>query len=152
MFRDSTWIRAIADSLPSPSLMRDWPASPRIGSSLPSAALRSSELYAWPCRGSSLGRGAPSRRHHRNPAEAQRRWRGRETAGLLKPEPRQHRDSVATTDALFAQELERKVSNLLAGLSASSIAPRCSLKPLNPLPAHRSSNPTCLGERIRTLM
>jgi hypothetical protein len=35
---------------------------------------------------------------------------------------------------LFAQEVERKVSNLLAGLGASSIAPRCSLKLLNPLP------------------
>jgi hypothetical protein len=41
------------------------PASPSIGSSLPSAALHLSELYAWPCRGSSLGRGAPSRRQSR---------------------------------------------------------------------------------------
>src|SRR5580693_8081496 len=57
-----------------------------------------------------------------------------------------------TTDALFAQEVERKVSNLLAGLTASSIAPRRSLKLLNPLPAHRSSNPPCPGQRTRTSM
>jgi hypothetical protein len=87
------------------------PASPSIGSSFPSAALHLSEHYAWPRRGSSLGRGAPSRRHHHNPAKAQRRWRGRGAWRSSLP--------WVTTDALFAQEVERKVSNLLAGLSAA---------------------------------
>jgi hypothetical protein len=77
-------------------------ASPSIGSSFPSAALQFSELYAWPCFGSSLGDGALSRRHHRNPAEARRRWRGRGTAGL-ETEPISRRAPLPTTDALFAQ-------------------------------------------------
>src|ERR1700674_5385384 len=56
--------------------------------------------------------------HHRNPAEAQRRWRGR---GLraLKPEPPQHEGSVAHHCAQFAQEVEQKMSNLLAGFGAA---------------------------------
>jgi hypothetical protein len=33
-----------------------------------------------------------------------------------------------------------------------SIAPRGGLQLLDLLPAHRSSNPTCLGEKIRTSM
>jgi glutathione S-transferase len=74
----------------------------------------------------------------------------------LKPEPLSMRAPLPTTDALFAQEVEQKVSNLLAGFSSAqyrpSIAPRCGLKLLNLLPAHRSSNPTCLREKIRTSM
>jgi hypothetical protein len=45
------------------------------------------------------------------------------------------RAPLPTTDALFAQEVEQKVSNLLAGFSSAqsfldrpSIAPRCGLK------------------------
>ena len=66
---------------------------------------------------------------------------------------------LPTTDALFAQEVEQKVSNLLAGLGVAQSfpnpathAPRRSLKLLNFVPAHRSSNLTCPGERIRTSM
>jgi hypothetical protein len=59
---------------------------------------------------------------------------------------------LPTTDALFAQEVEQKMSNLLAGFSVSTIAPPRSLKLLNFLLAHRSSSPTCPGEMIRTLM
>jgi hypothetical protein len=37
----------------------------------------------------------------------------------LKPEPLSVRAPVPTTDALFAHEVEQKVSNLLAGFSAA---------------------------------
>ena len=69
------------------------------------------------------------------------------------------RAPLPTTDALFAQEVEQKMSNLLAGLSTAKSfldrtqhCPRRSLKLLNLLPVHRSSNPTCLGDKIRTSM
>jgi hypothetical protein len=50
--------------------------------------------------------------HHRNPAEAGRRWRGEELA-------QSGRASVEHTDALFAHEVERKVSNPLAHVSSA---------------------------------
>jgi hypothetical protein len=51
--------------------------------------------------------------HHRDPAEAERRWRGR---GL---EPISIGPPLATTDALFAGNVEGKVSNPLAHLPAA---------------------------------
>src|SRR5262249_888316 len=56
--------------------------------------------------------GATSRRHHLNPAEAHRRWRGRgaKPSGLL---------SVTTKHALLALKVQRKVSNGVAVLAAA---------------------------------
>ena len=98
--------------------------------------------------------------HHRNPAEAQRRWRGRGTAGLQNRSRLSLRAPLPTTDALSAQEVEQKMSNLLAGFSAAQSfldrTKHCTETQLaaaeTSLPAHRSSNPTCLGEKIRTPM
>jgi hypothetical protein len=49
--------------------------------------------------------------HHRNPAEADRRWRGRGREAL---EPTKVSASIDGTDALFAENVERKMSNPLA--------------------------------------
>ena len=51
--------------------------------------------------------------HRHNPAEAGRRWRGKRSLEPLVI------SSAATTDALFAYEVERKVRNFLAHLSAA---------------------------------
>src|SRR5580704_16943244 len=62
------WRPAAGSAAPAPHLASTWhgccarsalSASPSIGSSLPSAASYSSELYASPWLGSSLGDGAP---------------------------------------------------------------------------------------------
>jgi hypothetical protein len=58
--------------------------------------------------------------------------------------------ALPTTDALFAQEVERKVSNLLAGLQ--SLHRAAALKLLNLFPAHRISTLICPGARMRTSM
>ena len=57
------------------------PAWPSIGPLLPNAALRLPGLCSWSCQFLSASRRtiAP---HHRNPAEADRRWRGRGPCGL----------------------------------------------------------------------
>jgi hypothetical protein len=61
------------------------------------------------------------------------------------------RGSFPTTDALFAQEVEQKVSNLLAGLPLKHCT-EVQLEAAESTPSHQSSYPTCLGDRIRTLM
>src|SRR5580704_3679301 len=69
------------------------------------------------------------------------------------------RAPLPTTDALFAQEVEQKMSNLLAGFGAvqsflDRTKHRTATQPaaVKLLPAHRSSNLTCLGGRIRNSM
>jgi hypothetical protein len=55
--------------------------------------------------------GATARRHHPNPAEAHRRWRG-ERSEPVRLGVRSH------THALFAREVQRKLSNGIAGFAA----------------------------------
>jgi hypothetical protein len=69
------------------------------------------------------------------------------------------RAPLPTTDALFAQEVEQKMNNLLGCFGAvQSFLDRTKhrtatqLAAAEFLPAHPSSNPTCLGEKIRTSM
>jgi hypothetical protein len=56
--------------------------------------------------------GATARRHHPNPAEAHRRWRGKRSEPVSSV-------SVLTTHALFPLKVQRKVSNDAAGLAAA---------------------------------
>ena len=63
--------------------------------------------------------------HHRNPAEADRRCRGR------GPRSRLRRLSIVTTDALFAWQVEWKVSNLLAHFRPAKSFPDQANRELN---------------------
>jgi hypothetical protein len=70
--------------------------------------------------------------HHRNPAEADRRWRGEEqragTVGSL----------FVATDALFADNVERKVSNTFAHFGRAGLFLDCtkrSSRPVKAIPA-----------------
>ena len=69
------------------------------------------QLCAWTYNTPLDRAGATARRHHPNPAEAHRRWRGRGAS-------RSGSVSVITTHALFAPKVQRKVSNGVAGLAA----------------------------------
>jgi hypothetical protein len=55
--------------------------------------------------------------HHRNPAEADRRWRGRGREALAWS--RQSIGLHDSTDALFAENVEQKMSNPLAHFLAA---------------------------------
>ena len=55
-------------------------------------------------------------------AEVDARWRGRGTAGLENA-ARSRRAQLPTTDAPFAQKVEQKMSNLLAGLERRAAFP-----------------------------
>src|SRR6516164_778788 len=64
-------------------------------------SLRFAHVYTWKYKTPLTRAGATARRHHRNPAEAHRRWRGRGAS-------RSGSVSV-TTHALFAGKIQRKV-------------------------------------------
>jgi hypothetical protein len=92
---------------------RALPSSPSIGSSCPIAVLRLPGLCSWSYQFLSGSRRtiAP---HHHNPAEADWRWRGRGASSrLVSIGP-----LLATTHALFADDVERNVSNPLARFGA----------------------------------
>ena len=85
---------------------------PSRGLSRQTAPYEFAHLCAWTCQNSSQScRRKTSRRHHPNPAEAHRRWRGRGAS-------RSGSVSVITTHALFALKVQRKLSNGVAGFAA----------------------------------
>src|SRR6266478_766316 len=67
------------------------------------------QLCAWTCNTPLDRAGATARRHHPNPAEAHRRWRGKRSEPVRAP-------SVITTHALLARKVQRKLSNGVAAL------------------------------------
>ncbi len=86
---------------------------PSRGLSRQTAPYEFAHLCAWTCQNSSQScRRKTSRRHHPNPAEAHRRWRGRGAS-------RSGSVSVITTHAPFALKVQRQVSNGVAGLAAA---------------------------------
>ena len=88
--------------------LRALTASPSIGSSSPIGALPSLALCSWSCQFLSMVRSPraapPQPRGGRSALAGERTWEGASCAGSLS----------VTTDALFAWQVEWKVSNLLA--------------------------------------
>ena len=75
--------------------------------------MRFAHVYAWTYRNLSHACRRTARRHHPNPAEAHRRWRG-ERSKPIRLGVRDH------THALFAGKVQRKVRNGVADLAASA--------------------------------
>jgi hypothetical protein len=107
------------------------------------------------------GRSALIALHHRDPAEANRRWRGRGLVSLRLGAD-QYRPSVPTTDAPFAGNVERKMRNPLAHFRPARLFPDSHDEACGPVMFRNSdaeefesrcgSNPICPRDRIRTPM
>src|SRR5205807_1884196 len=96
------------------------------------------QVCAWTCNTPLDRAGATARRHHPDPAEAHRRWRGKRSEPVRL-------GIRAHTHALFALKVQRKVSNGIAGLAADG----ASLDPQKSRPNSRLTAMPLDGQRRR---